>query len=356
MSKMGCVAVVSLLLAGVAATPAEADTAVPGSEYDVTFSGTGTAHITSTSHDNGDGHLTNSADQSASWNAVDNQPAEVWLPAASNPAEEGAFDSATTQTSPPPGKVSATVTQTGVMPDPNSAGTIPYSCQASQLYDNGVATVTAGVNLGQLTVTTNYATPGRGFESGTPGGQFLPDTFTCNPTDALPYANVDYSDQIAYGAGIPFTSVGQSQITLTAADQSTIPACTPGFGPGDTCTGPDFKISGSYTLQKQCDGTITYSGDTLTGKCGSGGKEPPDTKITKSKVSGKKRKATFKFKGVNGTPPYTFKCELDGSKFKRCSSPATFKHLKKGKHVFEVEAIDSTGAVDPSPAKQKFKF
>ena len=86
---------------------------------------------------------------------------------------------------------------------------------------------------------------------------------------------------------------------------------------------------------------------------------PPDTQISKAKIKSKKRRATFRFKAV-GTAT-GFQCELKRKhgrkkpKFKPCSSPKTFKHLKAGKYTFEVRALSSAGA-DPSPAKRKFRI
>jgi hypothetical protein len=56
-----------------------------------------------------------------------------------------------------------------------------------------------------------------------------------------------------------------------------------------------------------------------------------------------------------------FKCKLSDQsrKLKRwtkCSSPQVYKRLKKGKHVFKVEAIDRRGKVDSTPAKDKFRI
>jgi hypothetical protein len=86
----------------------------------------------------------------------------------------------------------------------------------------------------------------------------------------------------------------------------------------------------------------------------------PSTKVTKAKVSSRKRKATFTFKGSDGTGALHFRCKLTGQskelkRWKACSSPKAYKHLKKSKHVFEVEAIDSTGKAGPA-AKKKFRI
>jgi predicted outer membrane repeat protein len=81
---------------------------------------------------------------------------------------------------------------------------------------------------------------------------------------------------------------------------------------------------------------------------------PPDTKITGHGIVG--RSLTVKFKGSGGSGKLNFRCKLDGGKFASCSSPKTYKHLKKGRHSFEVVARDASGNVDPTPAKLKFRI
>jgi hypothetical protein len=85
------------------------------------------------------------------------------------------------------------------------------------------------------------------------------------------------------------------------------------------------------------------------GSCNNGG--APNTKLTGAKINRHKRSATFKFSG--GT---SFKCKLDRGKWSSCHSPKTYKRLKRGKHTFEVEAVDGGGRTDPTPAKKKFKI
>jgi DNA-binding beta-propeller fold protein YncE len=81
---------------------------------------------------------------------------------------------------------------------------------------------------------------------------------------------------------------------------------------------------------------------------------PPKTKLESSKISSAKRKATFKFSSNEAGS--TFKCKLDQRGFKKCDSPKTYRHLDKGRHTFKVKAKNSSGGVDPSPAKKKFKI
>jgi len=89
------------------------------------------------------------------------------------------------------------------------------------------------------------------------------------------------------------------------------------------------------------------------GKGGSKDTTPPDTKITKGPPK-KTHKTTAKFKFTSSEANSTFECKLDKGKFKKCSSPKTYKKLKPGKHVFKVRAIDKARNVDPTPAKRKF--
>jgi hypothetical protein len=38
----------------------------------------------------------------------------------------------------------------------------------------------------------------------------------------------------------------------------------------------------------------------------------------------------------------------------RCRSPQRYRHLRKGRHTFQVVAIDHRGTVDRTPAKRRF--
>ena len=84
---------------------------------------------------------------------------------------------------------------------------------------------------------------------------------------------------------------------------------------------------------------------------------PPNTKISKSRISSKKRKATFRFKAI-GTAT-AFQCELKRSHkkaaFESCRSPKAYKHLKPGKYTFAVRAVGPGGS-DKTPATKNFRI
>ena len=80
----------------------------------------------------------------------------------------------------------------------------------------------------------------------------------------------------------------------------------------------------------------------------------PETTITSGpKAKTKKTKAKFGF--VSTEPNTTFACSLDGKAFKPCSSPQSYKGLKRTKHTFAVRAIDAVGNLDPTPAQRSWK-
>jgi DNA-binding beta-propeller fold protein YncE len=78
----------------------------------------------------------------------------------------------------------------------------------------------------------------------------------------------------------------------------------------------------------------------------------PSTRITKVKKTA--RTVTLHF--VSSEPASTFKCKVDKHKFTTCRSPHVFKKLKKGRHHFSVEAINSQGRADRTPAKRTEKL
>jgi hypothetical protein len=51
----------------------------------------------------------------------------------------------------------------------------------------------------------------------------------------------------------------------------------------------------------------------------------------------------------------TFRCRLDGGRWAACGSPKQYGRLAAGRHLFDVQASDSLGNRDPSPARRAFR-
>jgi hypothetical protein len=80
----------------------------------------------------------------------------------------------------------------------------------------------------------------------------------------------------------------------------------------------------------------------------------PSAQITSGpKNKTKKKRATFEFTGTDPRAIAGFQCKLDARAFAPCTSPHTVK-VKKGKHTFQVQAIDQAGNVGP-PAADAWK-
>ncbi len=120
----------------------------------------------------------------------------------------------------------------------------------------------------------------------------------------------------------------------------------------------------TVTDDQGCSTKLVYTGQTASCSGGAAAKvkaaltvpKPPNTKITRAKIDAKKGKAKFAFRATGHAN--RFKCQLKrtrhrAKKFKPCSSPKAYNHLKKGKYKFEVRAIGPGGS-DPSPAKRRF--
>jgi hypothetical protein len=84
---------------------------------------------------------------------------------------------------------------------------------------------------------------------------------------------------------------------------------------------------------------------------------PPDTTAPETSLSGQPSdpttatSASFVLGGTDDGGGYlTYLCQLDGTGFAPCTSPATYNGLAVGTHTFEVAAVDGAGNVDASPA------
>ncbi len=67
----------------------------------------------------------------------------------------------------------------------------------------------------------------------------------------------------------------------------------------------------------------------------------------------RKKTATFAFTGTDTRALASFQCSLDGAAFATCTSPFTVR-VKKGKHTFQVRAVDQAGNVG-TPASDDWK-
>jgi len=92
------------------------------------------------------------------------------------------------------------------------------------------------------------------------------------------------------------------------------------------------------------DNTVTFIFDST----------PPDTTIDSNPSNPTtSTSAAFTFSGTDNVTPaasLTFECQLDGSAFGACTSPASYTSLSLGSHIFQVRAIDAAHNIDLTPA------
>jgi LmbE family N-acetylglucosaminyl deacetylase len=86
--------------------------------------------------------------------------------------------------------------------------------------------------------------------------------------------------------------------------------------------------------------------------------EPPNTKVLKSTVRQRQGSATFAFAARGGSAT-AFQCALAGAgqklKFRKCSSPVTYRNLEPGRYTFKVRAVGAGGS-DASPVTRRFRI
>ena len=90
------------------------------------------------------------------------------------------------------------------------------------------------------------------------------------------------------------------------------------------------------------------------GQGGQGGQadtDAPETTLRKPRVRGAKVRLRFSSDEAGST----FRCKLDRRKFAPCSSPRTYRKLRRGKHRVLVVATDAAGNTDPTPARRTFR-
>jgi hypothetical protein len=130
----------------------------------------------------------------------------------------------------------------------------------------------------------------------------------------------------------PIDSAGAGEITLNADVEPD--GDRDGFGDEtqDDCPGENGPMNGCETT-------------------------PPETIITKrpqSKVKTRRKKKKVRFKFVSSEAGSIFRCDTDEDLPTACRSPYKSR-FPRGKHDFEVVAIDPAGNADPTPATVEFR-
>jgi uncharacterized delta-60 repeat protein len=173
------------------------------------------------------------------------------------------------------------------------------------------------------------------------------------------------------GTGPPDTTPPDT--TLTGAPAGETNDNTPTFTFSSNETGSTFecRVDGGafspcnspHTTAAQSDGSHTFevraidpAGNPDPSPASHGftvDTTPPQTTTTGG-PSGTTKDDTPTFTFSSSEAGSTFECRVDGSALSSCTSPHTTASLSQGSHTFYVQATDSAGNVDPTPAPRSF--
>lgn len=175
------------------------------------------------------------------------------------------------------------------------------------------------------------------------GGDTTPDAFAFTDMPEVPLNYVMVSNAVTLtGFDLP------APISVQGGEYS--------VGCGPVFTGTPGTITAGYSVcvrhtTSATPGTVTNTTLTVGGVSDvftstTGGL--PDTTITMSSPD-PTNFAGGQFSFTSPSPGATFECQLDGSSFTACTSPASYTGLADGSHSFAVRAVNGIGT-DPTPA------
>ncbi len=139
------------------------------------------------------------------------------------------------------------------------------------------------------------------------------------------------------------------------------------FGAGGACTltgagggkascqltyTPGAPGSGTHRLTAAYQGDADHAASQEAARLQVG--TAPDTKIAKRprRKTGV-RSARFTFTSTQAGS--SFRCKLDRRRLRSCRSPFKVRRLRRGRHVFSVQAVNADGVADPTPARYRWK-
>jgi hypothetical protein len=125
-------------------------------------------------------------------------------------------------------------------------------------------------------------------------------------------------------------------------------------GAFEDCTSPqeyNGLSEGSHTFEVKASGDPTPASRTWTVSVTD--TTAPETTIT-SGPSETVNSTTAKFEFSSDESDAKFQCRLDNGAFESCTSPKEYNELSEGFHTFDVQATDTAGNTDPTPASYKW--
>ena len=144
---------------------------------------------------------------------------------------------------------------------------------------------------------------------------------------------------------------------------------TPSPPPGEESGGGSGEESGGGSSGGSGAGGGSGSGDSEPAASGGGSAPPvqltpggdpyvaPVTRITFGPAfKTRARRPVFRFADATGQPGTRFICRLDRSKWRSCASPVRLKHVRRGRHVFRVKAVNAVGTWEARPTRRAFKL
>ncbi len=174
------------------------------------------------------------------------------------------------------------------------------------------------------------------------------------------YSNLPKAESI--NGGVVDSATGNIETDPQLAADFSLPPGSPSVDAGDPAAGglaTDFLNAARPTdgngdgIARRDQGAFEYQPPAAKRSAEEPDIVAPQTKIKKG-PGAKLGKGVAKFSFGSSEAPARFACKLDHGKAGGCKSPRRYTHLKPGRHVFKVWAIDRAGNKDPSAAKRRF--
>lgn len=183
-------------------------------------------------------------------------------------------------------------------------------------------------------------------------------TTIATTTSVSSSANPSRSGQpVRFTATVRPASGGDSPTGAVTFKDGSATLGTAALSAGTATLSTSSLARGSHKITAIYNGDGSFAGSTSPALTQTVKAPPPNTRIDKKppgKITTTKRKVKVSFRFSSSEAGSHFKCKLDKSPFRACTTPKSY-FVGPGSHKFSVKAINSQGTADATPATAKFK-